>query len=298
MANFLRIALWNANGIIQHKEELQVFLQDQLIDVMLISETHLTDRSYLKIPGYKIYHTNYPDNTVHAGTAIIIKNTINHHQLHKYEKDYLQATSIGVKTLPCEITVSAIYCPPRHHNVKKEDFMDFLQTLGPKFIAGGDFNSKHTLWGSRLTTTKGRELAKAIHEKNYSPLSTGTPTYRPTDPGKVPDLLNFFITSGISKSYVKIEPNYDLSSDHTPVIATISTTLITVTKTPKLHTAKTNWQEYRNILYAQIKLNISLKTPEEIEEGMEKLIVILQEAAKQATPPPNIQTSKKKKNTI
>jgi len=107
MANFLRIVLWNANGIIQHKEELQVFLQDQLID-MIISEPHLTDKSYLKLPGYKIYHTNYPDNTAHAGTAILIKSTINHHQLHKYEKDYLQATSIRVKTLPYEINVSAI----------------------------------------------------------------------------------------------------------------------------------------------------------------------------------------------
>jgi len=150
MANFLRLALWNANSIIHHKEELQVFLQDQLIDIMLIRENHLTDKSYLKIPGNKIYHTNYPDNTAHAGTAIIIKSKIKHHQLHKYEKDYLQATSIRVKTLPYEISVSAIYCPPRYHNIKKEDFMDFLQTLGPKFIARGDFNSKHILWGSRL----------------------------------------------------------------------------------------------------------------------------------------------------
>jgi len=79
-------------------------------------------------------------------------------------------------------------------------------------------------------------------------LSTGTPTYWPADPGKVPDLLDFYITHGISKSYKEIEPNYDLSSDHTPVIVTLSTTVITVPKTLKLHTAKTNWQNYRNIL--------------------------------------------------
>ena len=106
-------------------------------------------------------------------------------------------------------------------------------------------------------------------------------------------LLDFFITSGTSKSYTKIERNYDLSSDHTPVTATVSTALITVTKTPKLRAAKTNWQEYRNILDAQIKLNFRLKTPEEIEQGMEKLIVILQEAATQATPPPDIQKTTK-----
>jgi exonuclease III len=121
------------------KEELKIFLQDHLIDIMLISETHFTDKSHLQIPGHKVYHTNHPDNTAHAGTAIIIKSTIEHHLLNKYEKDYLEATSLRVKTLACEITVSAVYCPPRHHNVKKEDFKDFFQNLGPKFIAGGDF---------------------------------------------------------------------------------------------------------------------------------------------------------------
>jgi exonuclease III len=110
MAKSLRIALWNANGIKKHKDETQVFLQDQLIDIMLISETHLTDKSYLKIPGYKFYHTNYPDNTAHAGTAILIKGTIINYT--NMTKTCLQATSIRVKTLPFEITVSAIYCPP------------------------------------------------------------------------------------------------------------------------------------------------------------------------------------------
>ena len=56
---------------------------------------------------------------------------------------------------------------------------------------------------------------------------------------------------------------------------------------------RTNWQEYRNILDDQIKLNIRLKTPEMIEEGMGKLIVTLPEATRQATPPPNIQKTTK-----
>ena len=80
------------------------------------------------------------------------------------------------------------------------------------------------------------------------------------------------------------------------MIATLSTTLITAPKTPKLHTAKTNWQDYRNIIEARIKLNISLKTPEEIEEGTQDLIQILQEAARQATPPSH--TPQKRVNNI
>jgi len=110
-----------------------------------------------------------------------------------------------------------------------------------------DYNSKHTLWGLRLTTTKGRELSEVIQEKNYSFLSTGTPTYWisnfrrdlnivyfllgkkkeniqptywPTDGNKIPDLLDFFVTNGISSTYTDIQSSYDLTSDHYPITAT------------------------------------------------------------------------------
>jgi len=106
MAKFLRLAVWNANGILKHKKNCKFFLQDQFNDIMLISETHFTDKSFLNTPGYKFYHANHPDNTAHAGTAIFIRSTTNHYPLHIYVKDFIQATSIRVKTLPYEITVS------------------------------------------------------------------------------------------------------------------------------------------------------------------------------------------------
>jgi alpha/beta superfamily hydrolase len=101
---------------------------------------------------------------VHGGTAILIKETIEHYEQMKYEEDSIQATSIKVKGFPYEIAITAVYCPPRE-NLKKEHFETFFQTPEPKFIARGDYNSKHTLWGSCLTTTKGRELSKVIQEK-------------------------------------------------------------------------------------------------------------------------------------
>jgi hypothetical protein len=77
--------------------------------------------------------------------------------------------------------------------------------------------------GFTSTTTKGRELSKVIQEKTYSFLSTGTLTYWPTDGIEIPDLLDFFVTSGISSTYTNIQSNYDLTSDHSPIIATLGT---------------------------------------------------------------------------
>jgi exonuclease III len=74
MDNPLHLALWNSNGLTQHAEELRTFISDHNIDVMLISETHFTDKNYFKLPFYSVYHTNQPAGTTHGGSAIIIKN--------------------------------------------------------------------------------------------------------------------------------------------------------------------------------------------------------------------------------
>jgi hypothetical protein len=81
------------------------------------------------------------------------------------------------------------------------------------------------------------------------------------DPRKIPDLLDFFVSGGISKSYMEVHSNYDLSSDHIPVIGTMSTTVINIKKASRLHNKKTDWQTYKNIIDEKIHLKISLKTP-------------------------------------
>ena len=76
---------------------------------------------------------------------------------------------------------------------------------------GSDFNAKNTHWGSRLTTTKGKELLRAVQEARCEALSTGKPTYWPTDPGKILDLIDFFIIKNIPANYLQIEESHDLN---------------------------------------------------------------------------------------
>jgi len=111
MAKFLRIAQWNANGLAQHKDEVQLFLQHNKIDILLVSETHFTAKTHFRIPQCNTYYTNHFDGIAHAGTAILVKQTIQHYELSQYAPDLLQATSICVRTFPFEMTVSAVYSP-------------------------------------------------------------------------------------------------------------------------------------------------------------------------------------------
>jgi hypothetical protein len=98
------------------------------------------------------------------------------YELPKYEEHHIHASSIKVKRVPCAFTIIAAYCPPRQVLIRIH-FESLIPTLSKKFIAGGDFNSRHTVWGSRPITTIGRELYKTIHDNNYTIISTEAPTY-------------------------------------------------------------------------------------------------------------------------
>jgi exonuclease III len=97
--NDLRIATWNANGVLNRKEELQIFLHLQNIDICLLSETHLTTQSYLKIRGYKTYNANHPLNEANGRSAILIKEHINHHMEQTVQREEYQLTAICVNSV-------------------------------------------------------------------------------------------------------------------------------------------------------------------------------------------------------
>lgn len=295
MNNSLRIALWNANGLLQHKRELEIFLASQKIDIILISETHFTDKTVFKINNFVTYMTLHPEGKGHGGTAILINKSLPHYECPQYQTNSIQATNIKIESVPFTLTLSAVYCPPRF-TIQPAEYKNFFQTLGPIFIAGGDWNAKHTFWGSRLITTKGRNLFSATNSGRFRYLSTGEPTYWPTDSNRRPDLLDFFIAHGVSDSYITVESSQELSSDHSPVILTTSTKIISKPKMPTLITSKTDWESFKHFIENKIDLKRKLKTPEDIDETVNFLTKLIQEAACSATP--EKQNNKQNKTNI
>ena len=200
------------------------------------------------------------------------------------QKDYIQATSILIEDRKFgPIILSATYCPPKNP-ISKEKFMEYFDTLGPRFIAGGDYNAKHPRWGSKLTTTRGRELQKTMTDNNYEQLSTGQLTYWPTDRNKIPDVLDFFVTKNIAQVYRNLESSLDLSSDHTPVMLTLNTGIICKQRPLSLHKEKTDWKAFRGKIDRKINLKIPLKNKQEIEDGTEYITKLIQDSAWATTP--------------
>lgn len=282
----LIIAEWNANGITNHVNELQTFLIYNYIDILLVSETHLTNKSHISLRGFDIITANQLNNRAHAGAAIVIKNTIKYEVAEPIMESYLQAAGVKITCDNSSVSIYSVYFPPRY-TVSCELYDNLFNKLGSKYIIGGDFNAKHPWWGSRLTNPKGKQLFKCMTKNQFSTLSTGSPTYWPSDPAKIPDLLDFFIYKGIPTSALDIKPCDELSSDHSPIILNYSTVLRKRNNYPHLFSSKTDINVFKYLIDSNINLNIPIKNGFELEDAVETFIKLIREAACESTPTDN-----------
>jgi hypothetical protein len=116
--------------VTQRIKEVEVFLCTQKTDTLLVSATHCAERNA----------TSLPDGRAHAGSAIMKRQDIKHHEIAKYETDHTQATNIGIEDWDGSFAISAPY---PHHTIKNEQYNSFMDSLRHRFLFAGDFKAKH-----------------------------------------------------------------------------------------------------------------------------------------------------------
>jgi hypothetical protein len=77
--------------------------------------------------------------------------------------------------------------------------------------------------------------------------------------------VDFCVTKDIPQDVAVAKSCFVLSSDHFPVLVTLSTQALNQEKQPSLCNRYTNWDDFRHLINKRLTLNVSLKTEEEIE---------------------------------
>jgi hypothetical protein len=115
-----------------------------------------------------------------------------------------------------------------------------------------------------------------LEGNNFRHISSGEPTYWPTDRNKLPDLVDFCVTKGIPCNFPDAKSCLELSSDHSPVLVTLSTKSIIRVPQPRLYNRKTDWDAFRHLLNEILLLNVPLKTDFDIEAAIKNFKDIIQ----------------------
>jgi exonuclease III len=107
----LNVVAFNANGIGRQRYELSKQLQEQRIDVALLSETHLKPHKRFYVPNYQAYRTNR-FLSKKGRTAVAVKKGFPHSHVDLSPLVSIEATGVCIPIGNSELLLSALYKSP------------------------------------------------------------------------------------------------------------------------------------------------------------------------------------------
>jgi hypothetical protein len=102
------------------------------------------------------------------------------------------------------------------------------------------------------------------------------------------------VSKNLSPGFLEVTEEFDLDSDHSPIVLTVSATIIKKGRNPTLSNFYIDWNLFQAELLTRINLRVALTTSDELEGEVQKFVSDIQHAAWEATP---LMTTKVKGNS-
>jgi len=195
------------------KLELEHFLNQQGVDVCLLSEVFLKPGKTFRLANYVCHHTDRL--TTGGGTVILIRRGIVHHSVPVLALAHLLATTVQI-TLASKPMLNLV----AYHSTSRQLIGENLIACfggGLPALMAGDLNAKHVDWNLLLSTRRGKLLREYADENFCLIFGPDSPTTNPYNPFANPDFLDIVLTKRLSFP-VYLTSSSALSSDHLPVL--------------------------------------------------------------------------------
>ena len=134
------ILFWNCQCIRPKRKELELYLKDNVIDVIALNETFLGKKHNFKIPGYDTIR-NDRSTGQKGDVAFLVKNGLVVNKEYRND-DFSIITDNEALAIELELsnnqdfTLVTIYCPNGNPN------LSLFQAMSCHVMFVGDFNSK------------------------------------------------------------------------------------------------------------------------------------------------------------
>ena len=257
--------LFNARGYQSSAQEIQAILREGKIELALITETHLTPKSRVTVPGYRCYRNDR--STKGGGVMILVREHIKHELIPLPPSS--QTEIIGIKLNRGTRTTSAIclYNPPKY----KLDtaLLHKLLTIPGDVIVGGDFNARHRFWNCARSNPNGKVLFEFVTTRTgYLHYPSG-PTFLPSSSGQTPSTLDLILCNSpqlVDEVYTK----YAGSSDHLPLFFNTHTKFDARAPDQTYFYDRANWDLFRHELDCNINTTLPVLTgPTQIDSAVQ-----------------------------
>lgn len=223
----------------------------------------MTNNETIRIPQYRIHQKNTA-NTHTDGTAIAVKHTIPHKIIDTFISDTL---AVEINTTTGKIIIATLYQPPARPYIPTPDFLQLFRRNIPVYMIS-DLNANHQCLGYRRSNNTGRQIYNLIQNHIIQHIGPHFPTYTAANTRTTPDII---LTNYRTHQNTHIKPGPLTTSDHTPIILTISTSPIQIPIAKRPSFVQANWENFKTEIENNINTNPfpNTATLEEIDEEIE-----------------------------
>lgn len=244
---------WNANGLKSNRNELQEFCVRHRPDLVLVNETRtVPGESDPKLLGFRLYRTDRPGINNHGGgTAIYVRAVLCHHLLPPLNLATIETTAVSVTTTSGIIHIYSCYHRPGAVSICPRDLQAILYS-SDSVLAAGDFNSKHTSWGCRITNSSGRSMLRFLDANPECII------HAPPDPTQFPgnhrpDILDIAVSRNVPMT-IRVSNIEELSSNHDPIRIHVGELIADTIPTPAKAINSANFRDHIQQTYGPIPI--------------------------------------------
>ena len=174
----LNILFWNYQGMRSKRKELELYIKENVIDIVTLKETFLNKKLNFKIPGYDTIR-NDRSTGIRGGVAFLVKHGLVVNKEYRNEDFNIitenEALAINRDLSNSQnITLATIYCPNRNPNLS---LFQAINNLTKNVMFVGDFNSKLESFGCAKRNTSGPMLQDIQNQLNLIYLNNDEHTH-------------------------------------------------------------------------------------------------------------------------
>ena len=221
----LNITFWNCQGIRSKRKELELYLNENSIDIIAFNETFLNKKVNFKIQGYDTIRNDRSSGSG-GGVAFLVKHgLVVNKEFRNADFNIItdnEALAINLELSDNQnLTLATIYCPNGKPNLS---LFQTICNLSDNVMFVGDFNSKSEAFGC-ASKNASRPMLKTIQNTlDLIYLNNNEHTHMDRRNGNTYILDMAFITQNLIIHDTQLQIGVDLGSDHLPIEITIDTT--------------------------------------------------------------------------
>ena len=231
------IKFWNCQGITTKRKELELYLTENVIDIIALNETFLNKKINFRVSGYDTIRNDR--STGQRGCVafltkhgLIIKKGYRNSDFNIITENEALAISLELSNNQ-NLTLATIYCPNGNPN---SSLFQIVNNLSDNVMFVGDFNSKLESFGCAHRNPSGPMLKNIQKQLNLINLNNDEHTHMDRAKGSTDILDMAFISPNLAKHDIQFQISDDLGSDHLPIEISIDTPPPTPRNTFTSHT--------------------------------------------------------------